>query len=374
MSLLSTVCKICVRTSIINSSGVKDNQGSGVIIKVQDDFYVVTTYHCINGENDEYLNFPPESICIEYQSTYKTPFIPLEVNSIVNFNKTDDWMLLSIGEPQIDIDFSIIQLGENFIEEPVNFIGFQNANSESHRPFKAKILTISNDEFRINLSGDTFEQHGEDGAYIAKGLSGSPVFIERTDRVYLIGMLKSVIGENALNDDINCIPMSLIKLDLQIIFHDMLLIATSGIWEDSTERACIEQDVREWTKLNDKYFKRFLRKNKVLYKEEKVDKIISRSIITFLQTEYRLDQIRRQSNLVQQFEEVAVLFEEEVKDNYTRDCYNRNEAKDLLIKLKSDFKVHIADLIGDNSNKTTMELANHKVTEWLMNCSFDFND
>jgi len=374
MSLLNTVCKICVRTSIINSSGAQENQGSGVMIKMEDNFYVVTTYHCVYGENDEYVNTPLINICIESQLTYNSPFTRLRVTSIVNHDKPNDWMLLSIDKPNIDIDFSIIHLGKNFIDEHVDFIGFQNGNSESHRPFKAKILTIANDEFRISLNRDTFDQNGEDGASIAKGLSGSPVFIIRTDRAYFIGILKSVIGEKALNDDINCTTISLLEANLGQSCHDISLIATSGIWEDSTERVCIEHDVEEWTRLNDEYFKKFLRKNKVLYKDDKVNEIISKSIITFLQTEYRLDQIRRQSTMVQQYEEAAVTFEAEVKDNYTRDCSNRNEAKDLLIRLKADFKVHIADLIGDNSNKTTMELANHKVTEWLMNCSFDFND
>jgi hypothetical protein len=46
----------------------------------------------------------------------------------------------------------------------------------------------------------------------------------------------------------------------------------------------------------------------------------------------------------------------------------------MLRKLEDGFKDHIKDLINDKSNKRTLELTKHKITEWLMNCSFDFKE
>ena len=151
-------------------------------------------------------------------------------------------------------------------------------------------------------------------------------------------------------------------------------IAISGEWENITEKICTEEDIQNWIDSHDGYFNKLFRKNRVLYPEDKAKAITRERILKFLEQEYKNNQIRNSSNLINQYEDTSKTFEESVKNDYTRNVSDSGEAKDLLIKLESDFKTHIKDLINDKSNKLTLELAKHKVTEWLMNCSFNFTE
>lgn len=370
----SLIRRICVRTSIEASDGKKVNQGSGVVINNAKTYFVITAYHCINGIDDEYLGIDKTKIWIEYQDDYTSPFNRIEVVEIIEGNKDEDWIILKVEKPSIEVDFTKTQNGNKFVEEEVYFAGFQHFNLGSHRPFEGIIITIADKQFRIKLKGDTFNQGSEEGSNIAKGLSGSGVFIIRTDRVYLIGILKSVIGDIALNDDIECLPISLLDSVLHEKSIDLGKVAISGDWENITEKICTEEDIQNWIDSHDVYFNRLLRKNRVLYPEEKAKKTTRNRILKFIEQGYKNDQIRKSSNLINRYENTSKVFEESVKNDYTRNVTDRENAKDLLLKLESEFKEHIKDLIKDNSNKITLELAKHKVTEWLMNCSFDFKE
>jgi hypothetical protein len=370
----SLIKQICVRTSIEVSDGEKVNQGSGILISNADNYFTITAYHCIYGENEEYTGFDITKIWIEYQVDYVSSFNRINIIEIVADNKDEDWIILKVEKPSIGVDFIKIRNGIKFVEEAVYFAGFQHMNPDSHRPFDGEIINIADKQFKIKLKGDTFNQGSQEGSDIAKGLSGSGVFIIRTDMVYLIGILKSVIGDIALNDDIECSPISFLDSVLQEKCIDLGEIAISGEWENITEKICTEVDIKNWVESNDDYFNHLLRKNRVLYPEEKAKEETRKRILKFLEQEYKNDQIRKSSNLINRYEETSKVFEESVKSDYTRDVTDREKAKDLLLKLELEFKEHIKDLIKDNSNKITLELAKHKVTEWLMNCSFDFKE
>jgi hypothetical protein len=287
-------------------------------------------------------------------------------------NKDEDWIILKVEEPQIEVDFTKTLNGNKFVEEDVYFAGFQHLNANSRRSFKGEIIDIAANQFKIKLKDDSFNQGSEEGSNIAKGLSGSGVFIVRTDSIYLIGILKSVIGDIALNDDIDCSPITLLDSILLEKSIDLGKIAISGEWENITEKKCTEEDIQNWVDSHDEYFEKLLRKNRVLYPEDKAKEITRERILKFLEQEYKNNQIRNSSDIITKYENTSKVFEETVKNDYTRNVSNSKEAKDLLIKLESDFKSHIKDLINDKSNKLTLELAKHKITEWLMNCSFNF--
>jgi len=57
--------KVCVRTCIKESENTKVNQGSGIIVRYDKCYFVITTYHCIYGENDEYLHIDTKKKCIK---------------------------------------------------------------------------------------------------------------------------------------------------------------------------------------------------------------------------------------------------------------------------------------------------------------------
>jgi hypothetical protein len=269
-----------------------------------------------------------------------------------------------------------VRFGTEFLrEEKVFFRGYQNINNNSPRTFPANIIDLAENEFMITIVGNPLEQGGELGGILAKGLSGSGVYIIRAKTLFLIGHLKQVIGEIALNNDIACCKLTNLKSNFdKRNWTDMGSMDELDLWETAKQNELTDQDVKEWISSNDDYFKKLLRKSKTLYPDQKAEIIARERLLSFLDQEYRNNQIRNLSDLIIKYEATSELFEQSVKSDYTRTVETRSEAKDLLLKLQKEFSDHIKDLVNDKSNKRNMELAKHKVTWWLMNCSFDFEE
>lgn len=368
--------RCCVRTAILHK-GEKVNFGTGVIVKHEHKYFVLTAEHCIHGDTGQYQDVPLTDIILEYQESYDSAvFQRIVIIGLTDVNSVYDWALIEIENPQMECDHLEVLLGEGFLqEENVYFRGYQGVNNTSPRTWDAKVIDLGANEFKISLTDKTFSQGGRAGQQNAAGLSGSGVFIIRAKTVYLIGHLKSVIGLRALNDDIHCCRATNFKSTLAREFFDLGDIENIQLWEKAALKKITEQDIQAWIDTNDSHFKDLLRKSKVLTSdEEKAQEMARKRILAFLDREFRNDHIAGMGNLISQYNETSKGFEESVKELYTRTVTSRSEAKDLLLKLEREFTEHIKDLIGDKSNKQTLELAKHKVTWWLMNCSFDFRD
>jgi len=367
--------KSCVRTAIKVAEELV-NQGSGVILCHDGKYYILTAEHCINGENGEYADLSCEQIIAEYQQDYTSEFLPIKILSKIQLDKAGDWALLEIEKPDIDCDFMAMLCGDKFLShEPVHFRGYQAVNNTEPRTWEATIIDIAANEFKITLKDKSFEQFGEKGSQKAKGLSGSGVYIIRANKVYLLGHLKQVIGEIALNDDIKCCKFKNLQAWLGKNLVDMSDISEISLWEKAAEKKITDDDVHTWIGQHDDHFNNLIRKSRVLSSSEaKADENARNRLINFLNQDYKNNQISDRSTLITDYEATAETFEESVKEAYTRTVADPGAAKDLLLKLESDFATHIKDLVGDKSNKITMELARHKVTWWLMNCSFNFTE
>lgn len=209
----------CVRVSI-HVDGKKVSHGSGTLVKGGNGFFVATAYHCIFGDKDQYLGLGVDSIIIDTQKTFNSPFEQIVVIETAGSDKDEDWALLKVELDDVGNIFPAILACDTFKKEmPVIFTGFQAINQEEARTFKSRVLNgISRGEFRITLSEqDSFKGGADD----ARGLSGSGSFIVNDDKLYLIGILKSVKGDEAANNDIKCCPMTKIIEKIGIESYDI---------------------------------------------------------------------------------------------------------------------------------------------------------
>ena len=196
----------CVRVSVFHN-GKKVSHGSGTLVKGSCGFFVTTAYHCAFGDKDQFLELGIEAIIIETQKSFNSPFEKIPVIEVSDSCKADDFALLKVEFEDVGEVFPKIMACDTFKKDmPVSFTGFQSFNQEQGRSFKSRVLNgISNDEFRITLADqDRFKGGADD----ARGLSGSGAFIVDEGKLYLIGLLKSVHGDEAANNDIKCCPIS----------------------------------------------------------------------------------------------------------------------------------------------------------------------
>lgn len=214
--------KPCVRITIIVDEETV-NHGTGALIKGSGGFFVITAYHCIYGDNNQDVKL--DEIIIEQQTAFNRPFSKIEIVEIVGSSRPDDWIVIKVNFSDPDNTFPIILASTSFkIDNPVHFTGFQSVSKNECRTFKSRVLNeISGKEFRITLAEkDTFKAGVDD----AKGLSGSGAFILNGTGLHLIGILKSVKGDDATNDDIKCCAITdiaaLIGMELtEVIAHSL---------------------------------------------------------------------------------------------------------------------------------------------------------
>lgn len=230
----------CVRVSI-KVEGIKKSHGSGVLVKGANGFFVVTAYHCIFGDIDQFLRIGTEGIVIESQDTFNSSFQQITTMEIVGSNKIEDWVILRVEWE--DETFPAILISDNFKKDmPVNFTGFQALNEEEGRTFNCRVLnSISKNEFRITLSAqDSFKRGADD----AQGLSGSGAFIVNEGKLYLIGILKSVKGEEAANNDIKCCPMTKMAAIIGLEIYDISSETFGDDWGSEKFDSIVPSDAR----------------------------------------------------------------------------------------------------------------------------------
>lgn len=357
----NTAEKYCVR---VKSNG---HIGSGVLIPSEERFYVLTAAHCL-GKSVPNVN----DIRIERQNDYNSEFKKITTVEIKEFNTKHDFALIEIAFDNENESLFQYKLGRGVLSDnEVKFHGYQSVNIDQYRPFKGKVLSVSEDVgcFKIKLSGDTFDQGGEDGHYLAKGLSGSGVFIYRHNSPFLIGILNSVITDKAWNDDIECCSIKHLEQYISE-YVDLSDFENLRQWDNNLEKERTDREIETFKKDNSDFFERLYRKNNVLYPEiAKANSITVKQIRKFLAMQ---DNIRTLENdypiLYSDFKKIVQRFVDQVEDDYSRNVTESSEAIDLKKELQNQLKAEFNIL----PKFTNIDLSDYQVIEWLGICTLDF--
>ncbi len=353
--------KFCVR---VKCNG---HTGSGVLLPGSDAIYVLTAAHCLGDSTPE-----KQDILIEMQKDYASLFNPIVVKEIKEFNREHDFALIELDFYDEENLFDQFKLGRGFIaENKVKFCGYQSVNEHQYRPFGGKVLSVSNDfgRFKITLLGDSFDQGGESGSFLAKGLSGSGVFVYRHNTPFLIGILNSVVTKRAWNDDINCCSIKHIEQYIKE-YVDLSDFENLKRWNENLENRRTEKEIESFKQQNTDFFQKFYRKNNVLYPEvEKANSVTVKQIRKFLAMK---DNIRIIENdyplLYQKFKSIVQRFVNQVEDDYSRNVDASREAIDKKIELQNQLKQEL-EILPDFTN---IDLSEYQVIEWLGRCTLNF--
>ncbi|AWL09496.1 hypothetical protein HME7025_01643 [Aquirufa nivalisilvae] len=353
--------KYCVR---IISNGII---GSGVLLPGKESFYVLTAAHCL-GESMPNLG----DIVIEKQKDYTSEFIAITSVEVKEFNTEHDFALIEIDIDNEERLLYQYKLGRGLLSEnEIKFCGYQGVNINQYRPFTGKILSVSDDIgcFKITLVGETFDQGGEVGHYLAKGLSGSGVFIYRHNSPFLIGILNSVITDKAWNDDIDCCSIKHIEQYISE-YVDLSDFENLKQWNENLEKDRTDREIEAFKKENSDFFQKLYRKNNVLYPEiSKANSVTAKQIRKFLAMK---DNIRTIENdypiLFSKFKNIVKRFVDQVEDDYSRSVTESNEAINLKLELQNQLKSEF-EILPDFTN---LDLSEYQIIEWLGICTLNF--
>ncbi len=354
--------KYCVR---IKSN---ENIGSGVLLPGNDAFYVLTAAHCLGDTTPM-----AKDIIIEKQDNYNSEFNTITSIEVKEFNQEHDFALIEIDFDNETELLHQYKLGRGFISESeIKFCGYQGINIDQYRPFTGKILSINESlgSFRISLMGETFDQGGENGQYLAKGLSGSGVFIYRHNSPFLIGILNSVITEKAWNDDIDCCSIKHIEQYISE-YVDLSDFENLRQWEENIEKKRTDKEIEAFKNDNSLFFKNLYRKNKVLYPDEaKANSITTKNIRNFLAMKDNINSLENDYPLLYtEFKKTVRRFVDQVEDSYSRVVRESNEALDSKIDLQNQLRDQL-DMLPKHVNSDSSE---YQILEWLGECTLNFS-
>lgn len=355
--------KYCVR---IKSNG---NTGTGVLLPGKESFYVLTAAHCL-GKSMPDIN----DIVIEKQNDYTSEFRTITTVEIKEFNTEHDFALIEIDFDNEERLLYQYKLGRGVLSQnEIKFCGYQGININQYRPFTGKVLSVSDDIgcFKVTLVGETFDQGGEDGHYLAKGLSGSGVFIYRHNSPFLIGILNSVITDKAWNDDIDCCSIKHIEQYISE-YVDLSDFENLKRWNENLEKERTDREIEAFKKENSDFFQKLYRKNNVLYPEiAKANSVTAKQIRKFLAMK---DNIRTIENdypiLYSSFKNIVKRFVDQVEDDYSRSVNQNSEAINLKMELQNQLKSEFEVL----PNFTNLDLSEYQIIEWLGICTLNFTN
>lgn len=232
----------CVRITITIEGKIR-GRGSGTLVKGRNGFFVVTAHHCIYGDDNQFKDATLDGILVETQATFNSPFERIETIEIVDGNMQEDWVLIKVNYQDTAKPFPVILTSDSFKKDmPVIFTGFQSIDEDHGRSFKSRVLNgLSINEFRITLSEhDSFKGGADD----AKGLSGSGAFIVNDEKLYFIGILKSVKGDEAANNDIKCCGITKLAEKIGLDTYDISTDVFGDDWGSDQFGGIVISDTR----------------------------------------------------------------------------------------------------------------------------------
>lgn len=354
--------KYCVRVKCNGETG------SGVLIAGNTVFYIFTAAHCLGKVKPNI-----EDVKIQKQSDYQSEFKDIRVTDIKEFDYEKDYALLEIEFEDEEELLYQYKIAHSFLPNTaVEFCGYQGINNEEYRPFPSRLVTHSDSNhcFKITLTeGETFHQGGENGDYIAGGLSGSGVFIYRHKTPFLIGILNSVITENAWNSDISCCSVHHIQ-SYFTDYIDLSDLTELRSWTENLDKVYAIHEIEAFKSTKSDFFEKLYRKNKVLYPEiDKANRVTTKQIKKYLSMLSNIRILDNEApNLYIKFKKIVKKYVDQVEDDYTRVVSNNYEAIDK----KSELQQKLKDDLEFLPNNMDIDFSDFQIIEWLGICTLNF--
>ncbi|WP_076417957.1 hypothetical protein [Colwellia sp. UCD-KL20] len=369
LNLIEVLEKIAI--AIETKKGVP--LGSGTLIKIEGDFYIITATHCVFDEKQNEFN--TDTVVIHNQE-----YGEFTLEKAVVQKPFIDAILLRVIKEKEFINYPEIHYTSDYLFPSLEFCFRGKAKSRSGKLYTVYNCSINGkdeqDLINVSIPPEFYTNHkGETGAEVLDGFSGSGLIIQNHKRLYYCGMVCSVSDDNFCGVD--CISISTIA-DNNIIDFPLLkdLPDTSEI---------VEFDVKNLRKEITK---------EIIKSAEDSDNIavknLKRKMDLFL-PDWDQDDLE---SFVSDMLTWDVLYKEKVKGNpIFKDLID--ESKDVLSAgskkyvvessregnryfhdVKKEFKDIVASFLDEHPmwKRYISTVSNGEIAKYLANCNLDFKE
>jgi len=190
----------------IHEISVKVNNGSGVLVKINQKSFVITAIHCLLEESNNIITNYNGSINYDIKDYF---YHKNRIKGVDEKNE-DDIVLVQIECPK---DNLLVEVAINniAINDTIRVYGFPNKGESDGTPMGGKISKW-HDTKTVETDLPYISSNSNFGKAIGNilGWSGSGLFKEIGEKLYLIGILKNLQDEEHTYQSINCISIETI--------------------------------------------------------------------------------------------------------------------------------------------------------------------
>ena len=180
----------------IHDIAIRVNNGSGILVHLTEGYFVITARHCLNDTN-ELKNF--NSKC-----TYETGEVYYHKNK-----KDNDIALIEVTNINFVIQSTISK--EINVDDKIKAYGFPYKGDQDGMPLSGKVIKWHETK-SIETENPYIGSNTEDikGIENIRGWSGSGLYKEENNRLFLIGILASLTDKEHTYKSINCVSIETI--------------------------------------------------------------------------------------------------------------------------------------------------------------------
>ncbi|MFT5661410.1 MAG: hypothetical protein ACI9TV_002056 [Sulfurimonas sp.] len=349
-----------------------DNQqevGTGIIVCMGKTHYILTVEHVVFGKDNQHNTTEND---IEVNSYLNTN---IKVNSIEQYNKL---ILLAIDNVSFNIP-NTIYLDKALYEKNYHLRGFPravtNGNSFPFNDIRCDDIDAQNQSIALtvnNINGDTSPDNTIDKI---EGVSGSGVFFEEHGKLYLVGVVNSLVDAHGTFATVIALTLVNLLIKDDFIFSKYINIEDIEKSMNEKNKKITEDELEKFKNEENSNYDFLNRKNTTIYE---IEDAVNKNYI-------RIGEYMNGNMLIHSLSDYDINFDEKWKisletilDSFESKYVHRIENKTLgqsrIVEMTEEVKSVIKEEFGylNISTSTVNKLASNAIAKWLFDCNVDF--
>lgn len=342
--------------------------GTGVILQSNNEFYVITVHHTIFGKNADYKTKIENLIVEDFTGTNI---------SILNIESLNTLALLKIDNLNFELP-KLVVLDKAHYDKKYYLRGFPEAinggnNSHPFNDVTCDQRTTTSITLKINNMND--DSSADDAIDNINGLSGSGVFFEQYNKLYIVGCINELLNSSGVFNGAKANTLiDLYKSNLFNIEFDEFKTIEDITEQMKKDKIKITQDeLNNFKEKENINFNHLNRKHETVFPQIDVFKKNKLRIEQYLNGEIVIDELtvihtKFKDSWLHLLENML----EYIESNYSDSIETKYIGQTRIIELSSYIKESINNEFEFITNSLLDKLSGYVMSKWLLDCNINF--
>ncbi|PHR73011.1 MAG: hypothetical protein COA66_04225 [Arcobacter sp.] len=358
-----------LKLTIVIEKETRIEIGTGIIVNDNQKFYILTVEHVLFGKKNNYKSTIEDIEIIDFN---EVPIIPIGIK------RFDKLVLIEISMISFSLP-DVVYLDKAHYDKKYHLNGYPKAISNGKSfPFNDVICNASEDNIMLltinNLTADSSGDHIKEKI---NGLSGSGVFFEEYNNLYLVGSINNLIDKDGIFNAVEALTLVPLYKNKFIFTKYKTITDITNEMKNQNQKISLEE-LEKFKDDDNENFENLNRKNKNLYHIEEVMKKNKIRIKQYSNGEVAINQL---SDLDTKFKDRWLILTDTMLDNieikYSKYIETKNIGQNRINEITKDIEESINNEFKYLlSNRTLLlnKLVQYIIAKWLFDCNIDFKE